>query len=210
MDKIIVIGGGGHAKVIISILKKLKSYEVSGYIDKIDKGKILNVNYLGNDGITEGLFKEKNVKNAVIGIGHLKHTDTIQKIYAKLSKIGFSFPIIISPDSIVNEDVKISEGTVVMDGVIVNSGTKIGKFCILNTKSSIDHDCEIGNFVHIAPGVTLSGGVKIGNNSLIGSGATVIQYKTIEDNCIIGAGTVVVKDCLKSGTYVGIPARLSK
>jgi len=81
-------------------------------------------------------------------------------------------------------------------------------FSILNTRSSIDHDCNIGNFVHIAPGVTLSGGVRVGHRSLIGVGATLIQSTTVGSDCIIAAGAVVVTDCIKAGIYVGCPATL--
>ena len=97
-----------------------------------------------------------------------------------------------------------------MDGVIINSSSIIGDFSIINTKTSIDHDCKIGDYVHIAPGVTISGGVKIGNNTFIGAGATIIQYKKIGKNTIIGAGSVVVNDLIESGTYAGIPARKVK
>lgn len=208
MDKILVIGGGGHAKVIISILKKIGIYEIVGYTDLKGRGKILGVAYLGNDNRLEELYSKENIKNAVIGIGQIRNVESRKKIAEDVRKIGFEFPSIISPDSIINEDVSIGRGTVIMDSAVINSGTKIGTFSIVNTKASIDHDCEISDFVHIAPGVTLSGGVKVGNGSLIGAGVTIIQYKSIGENCIIGAGSLVVKDCLEKGKYLGIPAKL--
>ena len=207
MDKIVVIGGSGHAKVVISILKKLNDYEIIGYTDSENKGKILGVRYLGKDEILEKLFLNKNVNNAVIGIGQIKNAHSRKETIKKLLNIGFEFPVIISPDSVINEDSKICQGTVVMDGVIIQTSTNIGKFCIINTKSSLDHDCMIGDYIHIAPGVTISGGVEIGDNSLIGASATIIQYKKIGKNIIIGAGSVVVNDLIESGTYFGIPAR---
>ena len=207
MDKIIVIGGGGHAKVVISILKKLSNYEIIGYTDIENKGEILGIKYLGNDEILEELFFNKNIKNAAIGIGQIQNVESRKDTIKKLIIIGFEFPVIISPDSVINEDSKICQGTVVMDGVIIQTSTNIGKFCIINTKSSLDHDCMIGDYIHIAPGVTISGGVEIGDNSLIGASATIIQYKKIGKNIIIGAGSVVVNDLIESGTYFGIPAR---
>lgn len=207
MDSVVVIGGAGHAKVVISILKKLEKYDIAGYIDKVDRGSILGAQYLGDDDILNRLIEEDGVKNAVIGIGHLKDNALRHELSEKLSKMGFSFPPIVSPGSIVNEDVIIGAGTVVMDGVVINSGTRIGECCILNTSSSIDHDCQIGNFVHVCPGATLSGGVKIGNDSFIGTGATIIHYKTVGPDCLIGAGAVVVDDCLEETIYLGVPAR---
>jgi len=208
MKKIVVISGGGHAKVVISILRKLKEYQIIGYTDVEDKGKIFDVSYLGND--EEFLKKNKNVKYAAIGIGQIKKYKLRKKIIENYLINGFEFPVIISPDSVINEDVKIGKGTIVMDGVIVNSGSNIWKFSIINTNASIDHDCKIGDYVHIAPGVTISGGVKIGSNTFIGAGATIIQYKKIEENIIIGAGSVVVNDLIESGTYIGNPARKIK
>lgn len=203
MDEIIVIGGGGHAKVVISILKKIGKYKIIGYADIKNQGPILGIEHIG----TDEDINNYNVSMAAIGIGVLENFKIRYKIINNYIKKGFTFPSILSPDAIVNEEVSIGEGTVLMDGVVINSGTSIGNFSIINTRSSIDHDCKIGDFVHIAPGVTLSGGVQIGSNSLIGIGSTVIQYKTIAENCIIGAGTVITKDCLESGKYAGIPMK---
>jgi sugar O-acyltransferase (sialic acid O-acetyltransferase NeuD family) len=209
MEKIIVVGGGGHAKVVISILKKMAHFDIVGYTEIEDKGLILGVPYLGDDSGLEYWFG-KGVHHAAIGIGQIKNVGPRKNIIKKMEMIGFKFPEIISPRAIINEDVEIDEGTVVMDGVVINPGSGIGKFCIINTKSSIDHDCTIGDFVHIAPGVTLSGGVSVGNYVLIGTGAAVIQEKTIVSGCILGAGTVVLKDCLEPGLYVGYPAEIIK
>jgi len=203
MEEIIIVGGGGHAKVVISILKKIGKYKIIGYTDIKNQGSILGIEYIA----TDEDINNYNVSMAAIGIGVLENFKIRYKIISNYIKKGFKFPSILSPDAIINEDVTIGTGTVVMDGVIINSGTDIGNFSIINTRSSVDHDCKIGDFVHIAPGVTLSGGVQIGNNSLIGAGSTVIQYKTIVENCIIGAGSLITKDCLESGKYVGISAR---
>lgn len=210
MDKIVVVGGGGHAKVIISILKKLDKHTIFGYTDKIDKGNILEIPYLGNDNILENLANKKNIKNVVIGVGQIASNTTRLSIYNKLSDLGFSFPTIISPNATINEEVSIGKGTVVMDGVVINSGSEIGNFSIINTNSSIDHDCRIGNFVHIAPGVTLSGGVSVGDYTFIGAGSVVIQNISIKGHCKIGAGAVVNKDIITKGTYIGKPAKKIK
>lgn len=207
MNSMVILGGGGHAKVVISILKKLNSYNIAGYVDPVDRGSVLGVRYLGDDGVLPRLLNEKRVTNAVLGVGHLKDTALRHALSLRLSAMGFAFPAVISPCAIVNESVSIGDGTVVMDGAVVNAGTRIGAHCILNTRSSVDHDCEIGDFVHLCPGATLSGGVRVGNDSFIGTGAAVIQRMTIGTGCFIGAGAVVVTDCQENGRYVGVPAR---
>lgn len=204
---IIVVGGGGHAKVIVSILKKINRFRILGYTDKEDRGYLLGIPYLGNDSKLPSLKAQYKQCAAVIGIGYLGEGDVREKLIDDLRGLGFSFPAIISPTAVVNEEVVIGEGTVIMDGVVINSGSRIGRYVIINTRASIDHDCEIGDFTHIAPGVTLSGGVKVGVRSIVGVGATAVQSTTIGDGCIIGAGAVVVKDCIETGTYVGVPAK---
>jgi len=208
-EKIAIVGGGGHAKVIISILKKLKKYEIVGYTDISNNGLILGIQFLGNDEKLQTLF-DSGVQNAAIGLGQIKTAVHRRKIAALLKNIGFKIPAIISSNSIINEDVNFGNGTVVMDGVVINSGTSIGEFSIINTNSSIDHDCKIGSFTHIAPGVTLSGEVTIGDNVLIGTGASVIHQIKIPDNTIVSSGTSVQKNITKAGIYRGVPAKSLK
>ncbi len=207
-NKIVVVGGGGHAKVIISILIKLKKFKIIGYTDKVNTGNILGFNYLGNDDILGDLYNKKKLRNAAIGIGQLQNVHSRRIIVNRLIKIGFEIPPIISPKAIINKNVTIGDGTVIMDGVVINTGTEIQKYCIINTNSSVDHDCKIGDFVHIAPGVTICGGVQIGMNTIVGAGTSIIQNRIICENSIIGAGAVVINNCLKPGTYMGIPANI--
>ena len=207
MDRIVVVGGGGHAKVIISILKKSKECEIIGYTDLVDRGAILRVQYLGTDAVLPDVLKKNTGCEGVIGIGSVGVNDIRKKIYEKLHNMGFELPFVLSSKAIINEDVSIGDATVVMDGVVVNSGTVIGTAAILNTSSTIDHDCIIGDFVHVAPGVTLSGGVKVGDNSLIGTGANVIQSCTICANSLVGAGATVIENIVNPGVYLGTPAR---
>ena len=206
MDRIVVIGGGGHAKVLISALKK-SGYEVTGYTDRMNRGSLLGIFYLGDDGVLPGMIRNDGAGKAIIGIGKIDLSDMRIRIQQELSAIGFDFPVIISPSAVVNEEVALGPGTVVFDGVVVNSGTEMGQACIINTNSTVEHDCRIGDNIHIAPGVTLSGGVTIGNNCMIGTGANVIQSVSICEGCLIGAGSTVVKDITIPGTYVGNPAK---
>src|SRR5690606_33143132 len=95
-----------------------------------------------------------------------------------------------------------------MAGAIVNPSTVIGKGCILNTASSVDHDCRIGDYVNIGPGAHIAGGVTIGSLSSIGTGAVMVPNVVIGANCVIGAGSVVTKSLPDNVTAYGIPARI--
>lgn len=206
MDKIVVLGGGGHAKVLISILKRLNTFEIAGYTDTQDNGPVLGIPYLGTDEKLEHLAGQ-GIKKAVMGIGQIKNHQLRQKVAKRARTFGFEFPPICALSAVINEEVSLGEGVVVMDGVVINSGTKIGAFSIINTKASVDHDCTIEEFVHVAPGVTLSGSVHVQRFTLIGTGAAVIQGITIGEGCVIGAGAAVMRNCKPNGLYVGSPAR---
>ena len=210
-EEIVLVGGGGHAKVIISIIKKMNDFRIIGYTDPDNRGHMLGAEYLGGDDLLRQVTRDHPSAIAVIGIGMIKNSDARKRkqLFDLAGSLGLKLSPIISPDAVINESVKIGDGTVVMDGVVVNSGSAIGSGVILNTNCSVDHDCKISSFVHIAPGATLSGGVTVGENALIGAGSTVIEYKSIADNVIIGAGSVVVEDIQEPGTYFGNPARLS-
>jgi sugar O-acyltransferase (sialic acid O-acetyltransferase NeuD family) len=211
INNIIVIGGGGHAKVVISIINKLENWQCLGYTDNLNSGKILNAPYLGNDGVIEQWI-EKGIHACALGIGFpLKETNDFRlKIINNIIQKGATFVTLISPHAIINENVNINSGAVVMDGVVINTGSRIGDYSVINTQAVVEHECNIGNHTHIAPGVVISGEVSVGNYCYIGSGAVINNGITIHENVLIGSGSVVVSNITKPGTYVGNPVRKIK
>lgn len=210
MDAIVVVGGGGHAKVVISILRKLERHRILGYTDLKDNGELLGVPYLGSDRELVALAGERKQLNVVLGVGQVGPGEPRYELWMRLHSPILFFPLIISPDAVVNEGVSGGEGAVVMDGAVVNSGATIGRGAIVNTNSTIEHDVMLADWVHVAPGATISGGVKIGRFSMIGAGATVIEGIKIGAGCTVGAGATVVRDLMEPGVYVGSPARRIK
>ncbi|MFH1394897.1 MAG: acetyltransferase [Candidatus Omnitrophota bacterium] len=194
-QKLIIIGGGGHAKVIIDAVLAGDEYDIHGIIDqKLEKGtKVLGVPVLGTESILSELF-DAGIKNAFIGVGSIGNCDVRRNIYRKLKNIGFNLPVIIHPKAVVARDVEIEEGTFVAASATINPGTKIGKNVIINTSSSIDHDCCIEDFVHVAPGAILCGTVTVGGQTHIGMGANIIQSVKIGKGCFIRAGSLVESD----------------
>ena len=207
---IIVAGGGGHAKVVIGILKKLSTYRVLGYTDHQNNGEILGVPYLGDDRAFDSFSRRGEALSAVIGVGQVGTGQKRHELWAGLRSRSLDFPLIVSPGAIVNDGASAGEATVVMDGAVVNAGANLGRGVIVNTNSTVEHDVTIGDWVHIAPGATISGGVKIGLYSMAGAGATIIEGIRIAENCIIGAGATVIDDLTEPGVYVGCPARRIK
>lgn len=199
MEKIVLVGGGGHAKVVIDAIRKSGDFDIYGIVDpSLDAGeRVLGIKVIGKDSVLPRLFKE-GVKNAFIGVGSIGDCGIRKRIYGQLEKIGFELPVIVHQRATIAEDVTIGEGTFVAAGAVINAGTILGRNAIINTSSSVDHDCVIGDFVHIAPGATLSGGIRVGDETHIGTGAKIIQSLNIGRNCLIGAG-VTVRHNLRNG-----------
>lgn len=198
---VVIIGAGGHAKVIADIITKSNDNVIGFLDDNLDiqnKTIYLNKTVLGT---TKDIDKYKEYY-FIIGIGNNNIRENIANNH------DLKWYTAIHPNAIIANEVSIEEGSVVMAGSIINTGTKIGKHCIINTKSSLDHDNIIENYVHISPGATLAGTVHIKEKTWICAGATIINNITIAKNNIIGAGSVVIKDINEeNGTYVGVPAR---
>ena len=202
-----VVGAGGHGKVVISLLKKLP-HRLLGYVDPMERGIVLGIQRLGDDGELPSLLEHYPGCHAVIGVGRVEAASRLgYRLLARLETMGFALPPVVSPKAVVNEEVVLGAGTVVCDGAIVNSGTTIGRGCILNSHCTVEHDCCLGEDVHVAPGAVLSGGVSIGDHCMVGVGAIIIQGVRVTADCMIGAGAVVVRNLEESGVYVGNPAR---
>jgi sugar O-acyltransferase (sialic acid O-acetyltransferase NeuD family) len=209
-DAIVVVGGGGHARVVISIVRKLKHHRILGYTDLKDNGALVGVPYFGSDRELTVLAVGRKKLNAVLAVGQVGLGKPRYELWTRLHSPALSFPLIVSPDAVVNEGVAGGEGAVVMDGAVINSGATIGRGAIVNTNSTIEHDVVLEDWVHVAPGATISGGVTVGRFSMIGAGATVIEGIKIVAECMVGAGATVVRDLTEPGVYVGSPARRIK
>jgi UDP-perosamine 4-acetyltransferase len=203
---VVVLGGGGHAKVLVSVIRKLP-WTIAGYVDPRDVGPLLGVPYAGSDDVLPALLARYPGCAAAMGIGKVDATADRARIQAAAVALGYAFPAFVSPDAVVNGEVELGAGTAVFDGAIVNPGVLTGPICIVNTNAIVEHDCRFGTNVHIAPGATVSGGVRIGDHTFVGAGAVVIHGVQIVAGCLIGAGAVVTNDLTEPGTYVGAPAR---
>lgn len=206
MKKIVLIGAGGHCKVIIDIIRSTNEYEIIGITDNNVTSRVFDIPIIGDDTIL-GSIHNTGVDYAFIAIGSLKNINIRNNIYANLKNIGFKLPVLIHKSAIVSPFSYIGEGTCIMPGAIVNPGVNIEENCIVNTGSVIEHDCNIGYNTHISPNVSIAGGVNIGFNSHLGIGCTIIQERNIGNNVTIGAGSVVIKDIKDFTLAVGVPSR---
>jgi sugar O-acyltransferase (sialic acid O-acetyltransferase NeuD family) len=207
MKPIVLIGGGGHAKVVSAVVGKLRQYHIVGYTALVSGRVPPNFSpYLGDDSILPNLVASGRVIGAVVGIGIIDVGPSRTALYGRLLALGLALPSIVSPMAVINSDVVIGDGTVVMDGVVVNPGARIGECSIINTNATVEHDCTVGACSHIAPGAILCGGVSVGDESIVGAGACVLPGVRIGERCLVGAGATVTCDLMEQGVYIGSPA----
>jgi len=201
-DKLIIIGASGHGKVVADIAIKMNKWQSIAFLDDDESIKTsMGLEVIGN---TAEAFTYKEEADFFVAIGS---NATREKIQEKLIEQGLSVVSLIHPSAVIGTDVEIGIGSVVMAGVVVNSSSRIGKGCIVNTSSSLDHDNVIKDYVHISPGVMTAGSVEIGKSTWLGIGSVVSNNVNICSGCKVGAGAVVVKDITEPGTYVGVPVR---
>lgn len=195
---VVIIGAGGHGKVIADIV--LNSGDlVTGFLD--DGCKEKNVCGFPVLGRISDYVKYKDNCMFVVAIGNAKIREKIV-----LSMPDAEWYTAINPTAVISKiETNIGCGTVIMANAVVNPGASIGKHCIINTSSVVEHDNIIEDYVHISVGAKIAGTVHIGKRTWIGIGATVKNNTSICNDCMIGAGGVVVKNILTPGTYIGVP-----
>lgn len=209
MIPVVGFGAGGHAKVVIEILRSMQEYEIVGLLDtRLERGaKVLGVEVLGDDSVMTEL-KQRGIEHAFIGVGTVGDAQPRRQLYEKVVGSGFQIVPAIHVAAIVSSSAKLGAGPTIMAGAIVNANAAIGDNVIVNTGAIVEHDCEIGDHTHIATGARLAGGVQVGPNAHIGIGAVVRQEIRIGEGAIVGAGAVVVKDVPDFKIVIGVPARI--
>lgn len=205
--KVAIVGSGGHAKVIIDILRSSNTYEPVGLTSTDSNSKtVMNLPILGDDSILPQLYAE-GVKYVFIAIGDNKRRDEISD---QVKEMGLKLINAISAYSFISDSVKLGEGVAIMPGAVINAESVIENNAIINTGATVDHDCVIGPSSHVAPGCNIAGNVHIGRGVFLGIGCKVIPKITIGDWTTVGAGSVVVEDLPGDSIAFGLPARITK
>ncbi len=201
MEEVVVIGAGGHAKVVVATLLA-SGFTIKGIVDDSPQKwqtKLLDIPVIG----PLELLSEENSPLAIIAIGDNEDRRAIAERFRNVCR----WISVTHPRAFVHPSVVIGEGTVVFAGSVIQPDTVIGNHVIINTGATVDHDCTIGNFVHLAPGVHLAGGVIVGEGSFLGIGSAVIPRKRIGEWTRVGAGAVVIRDTPPHVTVAGVPAK---
>jgi UDP-perosamine 4-acetyltransferase len=207
--KCLIIGAGGHGKVVLEILHAAKKHEPVGFIDADPSLAGQTIGGLKVLGAANALpkLKAQKIKHAIIAIGD----NRARRTYAQLlDQHGFILINAVHPKAIVAKSATLGKGVVIAAGAMVGPEAFIGDLAIINTGALVEHECVIGEAVHIGPTAALAGRVRVGELAFVGLGAKVIQCLTVGAEAVVGAGTVVIRDVAAKTTVVGVPARIIK
>lgn len=206
MPKLLILGAGGHGKVVAEIASLMGLWEEISFLD--DRKSLYDVIGFKVIGRFDDYMRfREEFTDAFVAIGN---NQLRIKWLNALEQAGFKIPILKHPLSIISPTSHIEPGVVVMPGAVINASTKIGRGCIINTSSSIDHDSILEEGVHISPGAHLGGAVLVGTCSWICIGAGISNNIRIGKHSVVAAGSVVIEDIGDSVLVAGVPAKIKK
>lgn len=206
-EPIILLGGGGHCKSCIDVIRQEGRFDIIGITDKMEKiGQYMaDVPIIGTDDDLEKLMQ--NCKNFFVTVGHIQSPDIRIRLFDRLIRLGAHLPVIISPHAAVSKRAEIGPGTIVMHHALINTEAVIGHNCIINSGALIEHESRVGDHSHISTYAVLNGQCVVGSSCFVGSGTILSNNISLADNTLLSAGSVVLKSIEKSGTYIGNPLR---
>ncbi len=203
---VIILGAGGHGKVVFDILRRANTHRAIGFLDadtSLLGVRVSGLPVLGSVNLLPRLRAQK-VKGAIVAIGD----NRARRSYARLvEEAGLQLISAIHPNASVSPTATIGRNVVIAAGAVVCPDARIADSVILNTACVVDHECEIGDAVHICPAAALAGRVHVEPGAFVGLGARVIQCVRIGENAVVGAGAVVLRDVPADTTVVGVPAK---
>jgi sugar O-acyltransferase (sialic acid O-acetyltransferase NeuD family) len=202
MQKIILVGGGGHCMSCIDVIEASGAFEIIGFVDNTSSVQLnQKISFLGSDKDLADLCKDEHC--ALVTVGQIKTSETRKKIFNLLQSLNFIIPTIVSPTSVIAKNAIIKEGTIVMHQCVINVSASIGKNCIINTKALLEHEVTIHSHCHISTGAIVNGGALIDEGSFLGSGSIIFEGIKIGANSIISAGSIVRKDLPANSFFKG-------
>lgn len=207
MQNLIIFGASGHARVIADAARRSALFDVLGFVDQARPvGEVVDsVKVLRNETALQNILSKADNVMGIIGVGDNRAR---ARIAASMKEKfpGLQFANVFHPSAIIADDVIFGRGVFVAASATINCGSRLGDHVVINTRSSVDHDCVIGDYSFIGPGVSLAGGVSIGRGSFIGTGAAVIPSIQIGNDAVIGAGSAVIYSVASGTKVAGVPA----
>jgi UDP-perosamine 4-acetyltransferase len=207
MLRVVGLGAGGHAAVLIETLRFNPKVEIVGLLagERVG-GDVLGVPILGGDDRLPEL-QSLGVCSVFLGVGMMGEASVRRRLVGLAEEHGLQILGAIHPSAQIAPSASLGNAAQVLAGTVVQSRTLLGDHVLVNSGALVEHDCIVGDYAHIATGARIAGGVQVGTGSLIGVGATVLQGIRIGRESIVGAGAVVVRDLPDRSVVVGVPAR---
>lgn len=209
MDDVIIVGAGGHGKVVLDILLAARRLRPVGFVDADPRLTDAYVGGLPVLASANGLprLRQEGIRHAIVAIGDNR---TRLHYCGLLEEHGFRLANAIHPTASVSAAAAVGKNVVIAPQAAVVTEARIGDGVILNTAAIIDRACQVGEGAHVCPGAALAGRVRVGRGAFVGIGAQVIQCRTVGRFAVVGAGAVVIEDVPEFATVVGVPARVVK
>lgn len=196
----ILIGGGGHCRVIIEIME-LGGWNIAGVVDSASKTDVCGYSYLGDDNMLPELKATYN--QALVTVGQIKSAANRKRLYTYLKSLNYALPSLVSPLAHFSHRANLGEGSVVMHQALVNAGAQVGHNCIINSRALVEHDSIIGDHCHISIGAIVAGGTKIDDEVFMGMGSLCRNGIAIGKGCVVGMGVKVMHDLPPGTVYTG-------
>jgi sugar O-acyltransferase (sialic acid O-acetyltransferase NeuD family) len=205
--RILILGAGGHGRVVLDILLAERKYAVAGFLDnqrELHGRRVDGLVVLGGIDELAEIAREQGVHGVIVAIGD---NGTRRGLARQAEQAGLELVNAIHPSAAMARSAMIGRNVVVAAGVVVCAHCQIGDSVILNTGCIIDHQTMIGEGAHVCPGVRIAGRVTVEPGAFLGIGATVIPKVVIGCEAVVGAGAVVIDNVPPMATVVGVPAR---
>ncbi len=195
-----ILGAGGHAKMVIDVLRQQAALRVIGVVAAPPPAfaDLLGVPVLGGSDRLTPLY-EDGLRLAIVGIGALARPRLRVEKFAELARIGLGFPAVVHPRAIVEPSAALAAGVQVFSGAMIGAAAKVEFGAIVNTGAIVSHDCIVGEFAHLTPGVVLAGDVRVGRGALVGMGVLVNVGVRIGAWAKIGNGARIHGDVPENG-----------
>lgn len=207
--KTIIIGAGGHARVVYDILRHDQNVDVEAFVDNARRGSdedIMGIQVTGDHSVLPELATD-GVDSFVVAVGD---NDIRRSHFEKLLDLGLAPINAVHPSAEITPTADLGTGTVVASSADISTNARIGDNVVLNTDALVEHETTVGDHAHVGPGSKVAGRVEIGDGAFVGIGSTVKEYVTIGERSVVGAGSVVVDDVPPDTVVAGTPAEVKR
>lgn len=192
---LILIGAGGHARVVFDALLEL-GHDPARISVRADRKQ----SFAGMDVAVPEIVPEIRGADSHVAIGE---NATRHALMERVRASGGVPTSLLHPRSVVSSSASVGAGTFVAAGACVSAMASLGDGVIVNHGAIVDHDCIVGASAHVAPGAVLGGAVKVGRFVLVGANSTILPGLQVGERAIVGAGSVVTKDIPAGGIWIG-------